>query len=106
MKLSLELGTRNRWPMYATYEEDAKLRDKKWDFYFDRRSGERIVMHDATDIPLPCPSNAEFDRALFSDYYGIACAKAGVSGMPLMTGRITDSQMILAEEVFRGRCIV
>ncbi|CAJ1960612.1 unnamed protein product [Cylindrotheca closterium] len=52
-------GTRNRWPIYATYEEDAKFLGKQWDFYFDWRSGERIVMHDAPGIPLPCPSNAE-----------------------------------------------
>ncbi|CAJ1931834.1 unnamed protein product [Cylindrotheca closterium] len=106
-KLSLENGTRNRWPMYATYEEDAKFCGEQWDFYFDRQSGEKIVTHDATGIPLPCPSNAELQRALFSDYYGTTCAKAGVSnqlcgwmrGMPLMTGRITDSQMIKDSEV-------
>jgi hypothetical protein len=48
------------------------------------------------------PKNANQQRALFSDYYGTCCAKAGVSnqlcgwiqGMPLITGRITDSQMV------------
>ncbi|CAJ1962587.1 unnamed protein product [Cylindrotheca closterium] len=106
-KLSLELGTRDQWRMYAAFEEDARFCDRKWDNYFDPITGERVVMHDAAGIPLPCPSKTELQRALFSDYYGTTCAKAGVSnqlcgwirGMPLMTGRITDSQMIKDSEV-------
>lgn len=72
------------------------------DLHFDRENGPRIVMHDATDLPMPTPENAELQRALFSDYYGGPCAKGGVSnqlcgwirGLPLCTGRITDSQLI------------
>mmetsp|Transcript_31594 Transcript_31594/g.76326 ORF Transcript_31594/g.76326 Transcript_31594/m.76326 type:complete len:349 (-) Transcript_31594:129-1175(-) len=104
-RLSQELEIRKRWPMYATYEEDAKFRDEKWDFYF--KNGERIVMHDATGLPWQCPSNAALQRALWSDYYGTTCAKGGISnqlcgwirGMPLFTGRITDSQMIKDSEI-------
>ncbi|CAJ1957379.1 unnamed protein product [Cylindrotheca closterium] len=40
-KLSLELGTRDQWPMYASYEEDATFRDRKWDEYFNPATGER-----------------------------------------------------------------
>jgi hypothetical protein len=102
-RVSLELTTRDRWPMYASHDEDKKFRDKKWDEKFDTENNQkRIVMHDATAIPWMTPANANQQRALFSDYYGTCCAKAGVSnqlcgwirGMPLMTGRITDSQMV------------
>ena len=45
----------------------------------------------------------QLKRAMWSDYYGMACAKGGVSNqlcgwiraIPLFTGRITDSQMTL-----------
>ncbi|CAJ1954781.1 unnamed protein product [Cylindrotheca closterium] len=112
-KWSLELGTRDQWPMYASHEEDVTFCDRKWNEYFNPATGERerererVVMHDATGIPLPCPSKSELQRALFSDYYGTTWVKAGVShqlcgwirGMPLMTGRITDSQMIKDSEI-------
>mmetsp|Transcript_31596 Transcript_31596/g.76333 ORF Transcript_31596/g.76333 Transcript_31596/m.76333 type:complete len:492 (-) Transcript_31596:28-1503(-) len=106
-KLLQEHGSRNRWPMYATYEEDAKLRDREWDVYFDPSDGERIIMHDATGLPWQCPTDAALQRALFSDYYGTTCAKGGISnqlcgwirGIPLFTGRISDSQMIKDSKV-------
>mmetsp|Transcript_31595 Transcript_31595/g.76330 ORF Transcript_31595/g.76330 Transcript_31595/m.76330 type:complete len:534 (-) Transcript_31595:28-1629(-) len=106
-KLSLELGTRKRWPMYASYEEDARFRNRSWDSSFDPLNGERIIMHDATGIPLQRPSSAEQQRALYSDYYGTTCAKGGISnqlcgwirGIPLFTGRISDSQMIKDSKV-------
>lgn len=78
-----------------------------WDVHFDRLIGARTVMHAAADIPLKIPSNTELQRALFSDDDGGPCAKRGSSnqlcgwirGIPLMTGRITDSQMIKDSEV-------
>ncbi|CAJ1959564.1 unnamed protein product [Cylindrotheca closterium] len=42
--LSLELGTQDEWPMYATFEEDARFCDRKWDNHFDPITGERVVM--------------------------------------------------------------
>ena len=34
-KVQLIKATRGRWPMYASFAEDAKLRDPKWDLHFD-----------------------------------------------------------------------
>ena len=88
--------------MYATHEEDIAFRNPYWDKTFDPRDDPRIIMHDATNLPYQNPSNASQGRSMLSDYYGMACAKGGVSnqlcgwirGIPLFTGRITDSQMI------------
>jgi len=42
--------------MYASYEEDAKFRDEKWNEKFDpEHNRKRIVMHDATAIPWMTP---------------------------------------------------
>ena len=89
--------------MYATHEEDIAFRNPYWDKTFDPRYDPRIIMHDATNLPYQNPSNAAQGRAMWSDYYGMACAKGGVSNqlcgwiraIPLFTGRITDSQMTL-----------
>ena len=45
--------------MYATYEEDAKFRDKKWNKWFNPEKGARVIMHDCTNIPLDTPEDAE-----------------------------------------------
>jgi hypothetical protein len=101
-KLAIALACRQRWPMYASYEEDAELRNHKWNEYFDPKTGERVVMHDATNIPFMSPTDAAQQRAMWSDYYGMCCAKTGISnqlcswirGMPLFTGRLGDSNMV------------
>ena len=59
-------------------------------------------MHDATNLPYQAPSNADLQRAMWNDNYGMPCAKGGVSNqlcgwiraIPLFTGKIGDSQMI------------
>ena len=66
-------------------------------------------MHDATDLSLQTPQNTELQRALFSNYYGGSCAKGGISnqlygwirGLPLCTGRTTDSQMIKETRILK-----
>jgi hypothetical protein len=97
-----ELECRERWPMYASYEEDARLRDPSWNRHFDRENGNRVVMHDTTNIPLPDPSSGDLNRALYNSYYSMCCAKAGVAvqlccwifGLPLVTGHSDDDRQI------------
>ena len=88
--------------MYASYKEDAKLRDPSWNKHFDQEIGHRVVMHDTTNIPLPVPSSGDLNRALYSAYYNMCCAKAGVAvqlcswifGLPLVTGHSADDHQI------------
>ena len=97
-----ELECRVRWPMYASYEEDATLRDPSWNRHFGTESGHRPVMHDTTNIPLPNPSSGDLNRALHNQYYNMCCAKAGVAvqlccwifGLPLVTGHSDDDRQI------------
>jgi hypothetical protein len=100
-----ELDCRVRWPMYASYEEDAALRDPSWDRHFDPadpKKGHRPVMHDTTNIPLPSLSSGHLNRALHNVYYNQCCAKAGVAvqlccwifGLPLVTGHSDDDRQI------------
>jgi hypothetical protein len=101
-RLRWELDCRVRWPMYASYEEDAELRDPSWNRHFDPVSGHRVVMHDTTNIPLPSPSSGDLNRALHNQYYNMCCAKAGVAvqlccwifGLPLVTGHSDDDRQI------------
>ena len=103
LKLKRIIAGRNRWPMYASYAEDAKFRDgEMWSGHFDPSDGERVVMHDSTNIPLAQPSNAALQRALYNSYYGMCCAKGGVAvqlcgyiyGLPLCTGHSDDTRCI------------
>jgi len=101
-RLRKELESRERWPMYASYEEDAKYRDRSWDRHFDPEKGHRVVMHDTTNIPLPDPSSSDMNRALHNKYYNMCCAKAGIAvqlccwiyGLPLVTGHSDDDWQI------------
>jgi len=101
-RLRKELDSRERWPMYASYEEDAKYRDRSWDRHFDPEKGHRVVMHDTTNIPLPDPSSSDMNRALHNKYYNMCCAKAGIAvqlccwiyGLPLVTGHSDDDWQI------------
>ena len=63
------LDCRVRWPMYASYEEDAKLRAPGWNRHFNPVNGHRPVMHDTTNIPWPNPSSGDVNRALYNKYY-------------------------------------
>ena len=65
--------------MHASHKEDAVLCNPEWDNMFDRDNGPRVVMHDATNIPFLNPSGANLQRAMWSNYHGMPCAKGGVS---------------------------
>jgi hypothetical protein len=101
-RLRKELDCRERWPMYASFDEDAKLRNATWNEYFDPREGPRVVMHDTTNIPMPAPSAGDLNRALYNVYYNMCCAKGGIAvqlcnwvfGLPLVTGHCDDDQQI------------
>ena len=43
-RISLQTKTREQWPMYATYEEDAKFQSDSWDMHFDKKDGSQIIM--------------------------------------------------------------
>lgn len=101
-KLRQIIAARGRWPIYASYSEDAKFRDTKWNSHFDTTNGHRVVMHNSTNIPMATPSDAAQQRALYNSYYGMCCAKAGVAvqlcswihGLPLTTGHSDDTRFI------------
>ena len=101
-KLKLIIAARDRWPMYASYAEDAKFRADHWSDHFHPTNGHRVVMHDSTNIPMATPSDAALQRALYNAYYGMCCAKAGVAvqlcswmhGLPLNTGHSDDTHFI------------
>lgn len=85
------------------------LCNREWDSTFDRDDGPCVVMHDATNVPFLNPSGANLQRAMWNDYCGMPCAKGGVSnqlcswmqGMPLFTGRMTDSQMMKESKILQ-----
>jgi hypothetical protein len=101
-RLRKVLDCRERWPMYASYQEDARLRAESWNRHFNAENGHRVVMHDTTNIPLPNPSSGDLNRALHNQYYNMCCAKAGVAvqlccwifGLPLVTGHSDDDKQI------------
>lgn len=101
-RLRKVLDCRERWPMYASYQEDARLRAESWNRHFSPENGHRVVMHDTTNIPLPNPSSGDLNRALHNQYYNMCCAKAGVAvqlccwifGLPLVTGHSDDDKQI------------
>jgi hypothetical protein len=112
-KLEMVIEARKRWPMYASYTEDAKYRRGEWNTHFDPQSGARVVMHDNTNINFPSPSDADFQRAMFSDYYGGCVAKGGVAlqlcgwirTIELCTGAIGDSDYIEAVNILKEQKI-
>jgi hypothetical protein len=112
-KLRMIIATRDRWPMYASFAEDAKYRDRTWNGHFDPITGERVVMHDSTNIPLAQPSSAALQRALYNSYYGMCCAKAGVAvqlcgyiyGLPLNTGHSDDTRFIEDTDILKKQQI-
>jgi hypothetical protein len=101
-RLRKELECRERWPMYASYAEDAKLHKSTWNVHFPPEDGPRPIMHDTTNIELPDPISGDLNRALHNVYYNMCCAKAGVAaqlcswifGLPLVTGHCDDDQQI------------
>merc|ERR1712032_1206587 len=105
-KLLLAMKARNRWPMYASHEEDCKLRKEKWN---DQFKDKRIIMHDNTNITLVTPYYADKQRSLRSKYNAECCAKGGVSiqmcgwirALHLFTGGIDDSKYIERSEILK-----
>lgn len=108
-KVDIVRAARSRWPIYASYAEDAKFRGEHWSAHFDPVKGHRVVMHDSTNIPLARPSSAALQRALYNSYYGMCCAKAGVAvqlcgwihGLPLNTGHSDDTRFIEDTEILQ-----
>lgn len=106
--LRMVLECRARWPMYASYDEDAKFRDRSWDRHFDPETSNRLFLHDSTNISMARPSAAEPQRMLWNSYYHECCAKAGVAcqpcsyiyGLPLVTGHSDDDNTIEATKMF------
>ena len=62
-KYQTEQSARQSWPVYASYEEDKKLRKDKWEMKY---SNERIVMWDMTNINAYAFSDADLQRLTYS----------------------------------------
>ena len=76
-KCRIALEARSSWPRYASFEEDKKMRKEKWNGKYE---GKRIVMWDDTNIPFSFkPGSALNQWTTYSSYYGMNCAKGGVS---------------------------
>jgi hypothetical protein len=76
LKYQLESKARQRWPAYASHEEDLKLRKPKWNEKY--RRDERIVMWDMANIEATSFSDADLQRLTYSKYYNQNCFKDGV----------------------------
>mmetsp|Transcript_31000 Transcript_31000/g.92921 ORF Transcript_31000/g.92921 Transcript_31000/m.92921 type:complete len:264 (-) Transcript_31000:30-821(-) len=75
-KLSKVLQMRRRWPTYATMEEDAALRDPKWNA---RYSDQFVIMWDNTNLNMNFKSSdSRFQYNTFSCYYNGNVGKGGV----------------------------
>ena len=108
-KLTLVVNERRSWPMYTSHEEDIMFRNPAWNVHFDPKDGPRVVMHDSTNFPMQRPTDAALQRALYSAYYAMCCAKAGVAtqlcswiyGLPLQTGHSDDTRFIADSNILR-----
>lgn len=69
------MASRLHWPMYASYEADALLRDNKWNSTYE---GKRIVMRDNTNIKLAKPKHPNLQCNTFTDYYNGNVGKGSV----------------------------
>jgi hypothetical protein len=89
----------------------------QWNSHFNPADGQRVVMHDSTNIPMAMPNDAALQGALYNSYYGMCCVKAGVTvqlcswiyGLPLNTGNsddthfIKDTNILAVQKEFAGR---
>ena len=76
-RLFLVLKCRCSWPLYASHNEDVRLRKEKWNERYEKH---RVVMWDDTNITLGHkPGDAQLQRLTYSSYYGENCAKGGVA---------------------------
>mmetsp|Transcript_12290 Transcript_12290/g.35170 ORF Transcript_12290/g.35170 Transcript_12290/m.35170 type:complete len:1472 (+) Transcript_12290:520-4935(+) len=97
-KIAKVLQARRRWPTYATMEEDAALRDPKWNA---RYSDQFVIMWDNTNLNMSFkPSDAEVQSNTFSCYYNGNVGKGGVHLQPcgwlgsheLWMGAVSDTE--------------
>ena len=114
-KRQMVLASRLRWPMFASYEEDFALRDKRWN---GKYAGKRPIMWDDTNVGAPDPQDAETNRHWFSYYYDSCVAKGAVflqlcgwmGTWELWAGCISDSDyqvragVLVALEQFVKEC--
>jgi hypothetical protein len=81
-KLKLIIDSRDRWPIYATLDEDEALRNESWNDLLGAKKY-RMIVHDNTNIgKLPKPSDPELNSATYSAYYNSNCVKGGVATQP------------------------
>jgi hypothetical protein len=107
-KLGLIRAVRDWWPMYASFVEDTKFCGIQWNEHFDPTNDHCDVMHNSTNMPLSQSIDTALQHALYSSYYDMCCAKAGVvvqlsgclHGLPLNTGHRNDTPFINNTEIF------
>lgn len=95
-KLNMFRRCRDRWPMFAFFDEDKSLQKDKWASRYD---GMRPVMWDMTGITAYAFSNSDYQRLTFSTYYNENCFKGGIFCQPCgwmgtinaWTGGVSDS---------------
>ena len=109
-KMKIHIAAREKWPRYASYDEDKKLRDEHWNDDYD---GFRVVMWDNTNIPMFKSGDANNQRLTYSSYYAGNVAKGGVfvqlcgwmGTHELYPGAITDSEYILKSKILEQQYI-
>jgi len=74
-KLTMGVAVMQRWPRFASFEEDFPLRSQRWKDKYGQR---RVIFWDDTNVNASDPSDADMNRAWFSFYYGSCVAKGAV----------------------------
>ena len=108
-KIGLVISCRLRWPIYASLEEDEKLRKSQWNDMVKRNGCKRLrlIMHDMSYLSLDNPTDAELNMALYNDYYNGCCGKGGIFSQPcgwegtheLFSGGVGDSDYIRQSKI-------
>ena len=94
--LDIYWKSRRSWPMFASFDEDKKLRKEKWN---SRYYGMRPVMWDMTNVSAIAFTSAHWQSLTYSSYYNENCFKSGVycqscgymGVVDLWTGGVSDS---------------
>eukprot|EP00956_Cyclotella_meneghiniana_P040674 scaffold202164_cov66-Cyclotella_meneghiniana.AAC.2 len=97
-KVDIAFRCLNSWPIYASYDEDVSLRERKqkWKTKWSKK---RPVCWDMTDIVAYGFTDANMQRITYSQYYGHNCFKGGIftqfcgwqGNADLWTGAVSDS---------------
>mmetsp|Transcript_253 Transcript_253/g.380 ORF Transcript_253/g.380 Transcript_253/m.380 type:complete len:165 (-) Transcript_253:161-655(-) len=74
-KLNMVERCRDRWPAFATYEEDKEYSEEK---FRERYDGHRPIFWDMTNITIPKPGESRMQRVTYSSYYAQNCFKGGI----------------------------